>query len=213
MVRPIFVTGIDTGIGKTIVSATVVQALGADYWKPVQAGDLEHSDTMRVRSLVTCPDVTFHPERFGLKHPMSPHAAAELDGVTIHLEDFAPPTRQKLLVVEGAGGLLVPLNTEHVIGDLIRHLNSRVLVVSKNYLGSINHTLLTIDWLRHHQLEILGIVFNGEANPSSETIIQTMTGIPVIGRIPQWDRVTPRRVETTAAELRRALRERLRTAT
>jgi dethiobiotin synthetase len=106
MVRPIFVTGIDTGIGKTIVSATVVQALGADYWKPVQAGDLEHSDTMRVRSLVTCPDVTFHPERFNLKHPMSPHAAAELDGVAIHLEDFAPPTRQKLLVVEGAGGCL-----------------------------------------------------------------------------------------------------------
>lgn len=183
--KPLFVTGIDTGIGKTIVSAILVEKLQADYWKPVQSGDLEQSDTMTVRSLVSNRVSRFHQEAFRLSQPHSPHKSAALDGITIRLDDFQPPATTRPLIIEGAGGLLVPLNRQDLMVDLIAHLGAEVVVVSKNYLGSINHTLLTLNILKTRNLTVHGIVFNGKANPDSEEIILNFSGARCLGKIPE----------------------------
>ena len=144
----LFVTGIGTEVGKTVIAAILTEKLKADYWKPVQAGDLDDSDTMKVRALVSNSVSVFHEEGFRLNHPMSPHAAAERDGVEIGLEDFEMPQTENHLVIEGAGGLMVPLNDQDCVIDLIEGSGTEVVLVSRNYLGSINHTLLSIedDW-------------------------------------------------------------------
>ncbi len=177
-VTTFFVTGIGTEVGKTVASAVVVAALQADYWKPVQCG--EPRDTEFVRSLTEC---RVHPERYLLQAPMSPHAAAAKENVTISLRDFKLPEVSNHLVVEGAGGLLVPLNDNHTIADLISHLSIPALLVSRNYLGSINHTLLSIAELKRRNVPILGVLFNGPSTPSTESIIATQGQLPIIGRI------------------------------
>lgn len=181
--KRIFVTGIGTEVGKTVVSAILTEKLKADYWKPVQSGDLDYTDTMKVRNLVSNSSTIFHPEKYRLSQPLSPHAAAELDGVTIQLNDFEIPETNKHLIIEGAGGLLVPLNKQHMIGDLISYLRASVVLVSRNYLGSINHTLLTVQELRHRNIPVLGIVFNGESTPQTEAIIQYYTKLPILFRV------------------------------
>lgn len=192
--KPLFITGIDTGIGKTIVSAILVEKLKADYWKPVQSGDLEESDTMKVRSLVSNQQTRFHDEAFRLSHPISPHKSAALDGITISLEDFKLPLSDRPLVIEGAGGLLVPLNREHLMVDLIAHLGADVVVVSKNYLGSINHTLLTLNILKTRNIPVRGIIFNGNSNPDSEEIILNFSGAKCLGNIPQLPQVNKEQI-------------------
>jgi len=179
-----FITGISTEVGKTIVSAIVTQALQADYWKPVQAGELQHSDSHTVQQLVSNPNTKFHAPAFNLETPMSPHAAAKIDGVSLSLKKIQRPKTQNNLVIEGAGGLLVPLNDTQTITDLIHPLD-KVIVVSRHYLGSINHTLLTIEALKSRGIPIFGIIFNGEKHPSTETIIAKMSGISILGRIDQ----------------------------
>lgn len=180
--KKFFITGIGTEVGKTIASAIVTEALEADYWKPVQAGDLHDSDTHKLKRLVSNSKTVFHENAFALRSPMSPHAAAEIDKVEIDLAEIEEPETTNHLVIEGAGGLLVPLNDKETIADLIRpdHL---VILVSRHYLGSINHTLLSIEALKSRNLNCFGIIFNGEENPASEAVIQKMTGVPVIGRI------------------------------
>ena len=179
-----FITGISTEVGKTIVSAIVTQALQADYWKPVQAGELQHSDTHKVQELVSNTKTKFHASAFNLETPLSPHAAAKIDGVSLSLKKIQRPKTQNNLVIEGAGGLLVPLNDTQTISDLIHPLD-KVIVVSRHYLGSINHTLLTIEALKSRGIPIFGIIFNGEKHPSTETIIAKMSGISILGRIDQ----------------------------
>ncbi len=181
--RKLFVTGIGTNVGKTVVSGILTRTLNADYWKPVQAGDLDNTDTMKVKKWVNKADCTFHPERYRLSQPMSPHAAAEIDNINICLEDFTLPSTEKVLVIEGAGGVLVPLNTQVLIVDLIAYLEVGVVIVSRHYLGSINHTLLTIAELNRRQIAIIGIVFNGEQNTASESIILSQTGLPLLFRL------------------------------
>lgn len=202
--RKIFITGIGTDVGKTVVAAVVTEALKADYWKPVQAGDLEFSDTDRVRSWVSNDQSVFHPNSFALKTPMSPHAAAEIDGIRIDLETIQAPKTSNDLVIEGAGGLLVPLNETQTINDLIED-DYKVIVVSKNYLGSINHTLLTLQALRAGGKKVSGIIFNGEATPTSESIIAELGGVPVLGRLDWEERVTPGLVSKYAEEFRSKL--------
>jgi dethiobiotin synthetase len=163
-----FVTAIDTDSGKTLVSAILCEALQADYWKPVQAGLPKDSDT--VRQLIP-EHLTVHPETFLLKTPASPHASAKLDGVSISLTDFKFPQTSNSLIVEGAGGCLVPLNDNDFVIDLIHHLNIPAIVVCDLYLGSINHSLLTIEALKRRNVPIKGIIFNGTSNPESERII------------------------------------------
>lgn len=179
----LFITGIGTEVGKTIVSAIVTEALSADYWKPIQAGDLDNSDTHKVQSLISNSSSQFHKEAFRLKHPMSPHAAAERDGVTIQLKDIQAPKTRNHLIIEGAGGLMVPLNNENCIIDLIPELDCEVVLVSRNYLGSINHTLLSIEALQKRGIPIKGIIFNGAENKDTESIILSMTGVNLLGRI------------------------------
>lgn len=178
-----FVTGIGTGIGKTIISTILTEALEGDYWKPIQAGNLEDTDTDFVLNNLSNDNSRVHPEQYRLNTPASPHFAAEVDKVNIALDDFSLPETDRPLIVEGAGGLMVPLNEKDLIIDLILHLELPVILVSGIYLGSINHTLLTYDVLRNRNVYIAGIVFNGPSNPPTENIILKHTNLPVILRV------------------------------
>ncbi|QJD98151.1 dethiobiotin synthase [Mucilaginibacter robiniae] len=169
---PLFVTGIGTDVGKTVVSAILVEKLKADYWKPVQSGDLENSDTMKVRNLVSNPISKFHPETYRLTQPLSPHQSAAIDGIKIELNHFKLPETNNQLIIEGAGGLMVPLNDETFIIDLIQHLKAEVVLVVRNYLGSINHTLLSLELLKQKKIKVKALIFNGEENESSEILIK-----------------------------------------
>lgn len=176
-----FVTGISTEVGKTMASAILVEALQADYWKPIQAGELDNSDTQKVERLVSNRKSKFHPNSFALKIPMSPHAAAEIEGVSITLKDIKAPKTKNHLVIEGAGGLLVPINRKQTILDLIKP-EYHVVVVSRHYLGSINHTLLTLNLLKKKGYQV-SIIFSGNEHKTTEDIIKKMAKVPIIGRI------------------------------
>lgn len=179
--KQFFITGISTEVGKTVASAIITEALEADYWKPVQAGELDNCDTKKVEKLISNSKTQFHPNIFALETPMSPHAAAEIDKVEITLDKIQPPETNNTLVIEGAGGLLVPLNDSNTILDIIKP-EYQVIVVSRHYLGSINHTLLTVNLLKEKGFKV-AIVFSGEEHPTTESIISKMTNVPVIGRI------------------------------
>lgn len=198
-----FVTGIDTDSGKTLVSAILCEALQADYWKPVQAGLPRDADT--INKLITNTKTRIHPETFLLKTPASPHAAAKIDGIKISLNDFKIPETENHMVIEGAGGCLVPLNDTDFIIDLIRHLNTEVILVADLYLGSINHTLLTIEALKNRNIRIRGVIFNGEANHESEQIILKHAGVPVLLKIKKEDQVNPKVVLKYAPILKQNL--------
>lgn len=197
-----FITGIGTDVGKTVVSAIVVKALGADYWKPVQCGDLDNTDSMKVQSLTGC---AVHPEAYRLELPMSPHAAAEAEGVGIDLGQIRLPHSERPLLVEGAGGIFVPLNDRHTMLDLMQQLNIPVIVVSRHYLGSINHTLMTLEVLKQHGIQIAGVLFNGDAQATSESIITKLSSVKVLGRIPVLDEVNPASVSMVADSLHKRL--------
>lgn len=174
MSKPLFITGIGTDVGKTIVSAVLVEKLQADYWKPVQSGELDNSDTMKVQRLVSNNVSVFHLEAYRLTQPFSPHKSAELDGIEIQMANIIPPPTLNTLIIEGAGGLMVPLNNKgDMIIDLIKQLDAEVVLVSRNYLGSINHTLLSVDALERRGINISMLVFNGETDTYSEDIIQS----------------------------------------
>lgn len=202
----IFITGIGTDIGKTIVSAIVVEALQSDYWKPIQAGNLDWTDTQTVTSLVSNKKTVFHPEAFRLNNPMSPHAAAELEQVEIKFDEIKRPETINQLVIEGAGGLLVPFNNQNTIIDLIRP-EDFVLVVSKHYLGSINHTLMTVAILKSRKLMNIGILFNGNHNPSTEHIIEKMSGVNIIGRVDNEEEINSTIVSKYAKQLKPILKK------
>lgn len=179
--KQIFVTGISTEVGKTIASAIITEALEADYWKPVQAGSLDHTDTDRVKELISNDKTVFHKSSYELKSPMSPHAAAEIDGVTIDRLEIHEPQTDNYLVIEGAGGLLVPLNETDTVLDIIMP-TYQVVVVSRHYLGSINHTLLTVNWLTTKGYDV-SLIFSGNPDPHTENVILHKTGVSLIGRI------------------------------
>jgi len=176
-----FITGISTEVGKTVVAAILTEALEADYWKPVQAGELENSDTHTMKQLISNTKSVFHPNSYALETPMSPHAAAEIDKITITLNKINEPKTKNNLVIEGAGGLLVPLNNTNTILDLIQQ-EYTVIVVSRHYLGSINHTLLTVKLLQEKGFNV-AIIFSGNEHKSTEEIIKKMTNATVIGRV------------------------------
>ncbi|MEP2936279.1 MAG: dethiobiotin synthase [Gilvibacter sp.] len=177
-----FVTGIGTEVGKTLVAAVVAEALKADYWKPIQAGSLMATDTHSVQYFINNDKTQFYPSAYELSEPMSPHAAAAIDGIEIDYEKIIRPTTKNNLVIEGAGGLLVPINQSQTVADLIKP-EDKVIVVSRHYLGSINHTLLTLNELKNRGIEVLGLVFSGDAHPSTEQIIEAQSGVKVLGRI------------------------------
>jgi dethiobiotin synthetase len=188
MARKIFISGIGTEVGKTFCSAIVVEALKADYWKPIQAGELNDLDSLWVRDFISNDFSKFHKEQFLLSEPMSPHAAAKIDSIEISLADFRVPETENTLIIEGAGGLMVPLNEKgDMIVDLIPEVADETILVSKNYLGSINHTLMSIELLKQRNIKISGIIFNGEPNPETESIILETSGVKCLGKIPFAD--------------------------
>ncbi len=201
--KRIFVTGIGTEIGKTFCAAIIVEALKADYWKPVQAGELDQLDSDFVRNAISNTESKFHPEQYLLSEPMSPHAAAKIDGIKLLPENFEVPETENNLVIEGAGGLMVPLNHDgDMLIDLIPKVADEVILVSKNYLGSINHTLLSIELLKQRNISIKGILFNGDANPETEAIILSTTGLKCLGKIPMMDQELKGFVREQASKLK-----------
>ena len=199
-----FITGIGTDVGKTLVSAIVVKALNADYWKPVQAGDLEYSDTHKVKALVNDENITFHTNAYALKTPMSPHAAADIDGLNIDLNKIKKPSTENNLVIEGAGGLLVPLNEKDTIADLIS-TEDKIILVSRHYLGSINHTLLSLEYLKQRGLSRIGIIFSGNEHPTTEPIILSKTKAKLIGRVNEEKEFNPSVIDKYAEQFRENL--------
>jgi len=187
MSKKIFVTGISTEVGKTLISAIVTESLQADYWKPIQAGELEYSDLHKVQELVSNEASKFFSNAYALQTPMSPHAAAEIDGITIDLGKIKTPATKNHLVIEGAGGLLVPLNDTDTILDIIPQ-NCKVIVVSRHYLGSINHTLMTVQLLQQKGFEV-AVIFSGNEIKSTESVIKKMTGVTIIGRVEEEENI------------------------
>ena len=190
--KRIFVTGISTEVGKTIASAIIAEALQADYWKPVQAGDLDRTDAHKVAEMISNTTSVIHPSSYELNTPMSPHAAADIDGISIELEKIAEPRTDNHLVIEGAGGLLVPLNKTDTILDLIKP-HYKVVLVSRHYLGSINHTLLSLAVLRQKGIRA-SVLFSGDEHPTTEAIIRERTGVHIIGRIGEENDFTRERI-------------------
>lgn len=173
-----FITGISTEVGKTIASALLVEAMQADYWKPIQSGDLHYSDSDKIRELISNKKTVIHPEGFRLNTPASPHYSAEIDGIKIALNDFKIPTTNNHLIIEGAGGLLVPINDKNTVLDIIQQFNIPVILVANYYLGSINHTLSSIRLLQQLNIPIHALIFMGKPNIPSRDIIKKMsTGI------------------------------------
>jgi dethiobiotin synthetase len=200
--KRIFVTGIGTDVGKTVVSSILAEALHADYWKPVQTGSYFSTDADKIRKYVTNTKTQVHPESFVLKQYMSPHAAAELEGTYISLDKIHVPQTDNTLIVEGAGGVMVPLNDKEFMIDLIGKLNASVVLVIQNYLGSINHSILSVDSLRFRNIPVLGLVFNGPPHQLSEDIIIRYSGLKCIGRIMKESVINKDVVSRYAAEFK-----------
>lgn len=199
-----FVTGIGTDIGKTVVSAVLVEALNADYWKPIQSGNLDFTDADFIKEY-TIHHETIHSEEYLFSDPVSPHLAAKLDNKIIDFQYIKLPKSNNYIIVEGAGGLLVPLTNEYLIVDLIIKLQLSVILVSMSYLGSINHTLLTIASLKQKNIEIAGIIFNGEPNIETENFILNYTGIKLLGKIPKADTMSKGFIAQQADQIRKNL--------
>lgn len=199
MAPRVFVAGIGTEVGKTIVSAIVVKALDAEYWKPIQSGTESQSDSEEVSLL--SGGCLVHPEAYRLRAPMSPDAAAAREGVTISLDTIEVPVTSAPLVIEGAGGLMVPLNGEHTNLDLIERLDAPVLLVSRHYLGSINHTLLSVKALESRGIPLLGIIFNGHAHPETEASIARFSKARILGRVGEEEKVDQEMIARYADQL------------
>ena len=181
--RKIFVTGIGTDIGKTVTSAILVEALKADYWKPVQAGTYYSTDSENIRNWISNDKSVVHPEAYKLKEHRSPHEAAGIEKIEIDFDKIILPETNNTLVIEGAGGLMVPLNKKYFIVDLIKKFDAEAIVVIQNYLGSINHSLLTLDALKQRGIKIIGLVFNGSPHDISKRIIENYSGLSTISWI------------------------------
>lgn len=195
-----FVTAIGTDSGKTLVSAILCEALKADYWKPIQAGEPKDSDI--IKSLITNRITSIHPENYVLNTPVSPHMAARIDGLTISLNSLELPAIANDLIIEGAGGLMVPINDHELVLDLIKKLKAELILVCDLYLGSINHSLLTIDKLLREKIAVKGIIFNGEPNIDSESVILEYAGWPCLLRINKENKVNRKLVSHYANRLR-----------
>ena len=196
-----FITGIGTGIGKTLISAILTEKLKADYWKPIQSGDLDTSDSITLGSLISNTQTVIHPESYRLTQPLSPHLSARLDGIEIDLNKINMPLTENNLIIEGAGGLMVPLNEKELIIDLIKKLNVEVILVSQNYLGSINHTLLSVNLLKQYEIPVKGIIFNGDENLETERYIQQYTKIKKLGNVPGLSNIDKEKVKAAGQNL------------
>lgn len=188
MTRGFIIAGTDTGIGKTVVAAALVGALDADYWKPIQAGLDGESDRDAVVRLALLKGARAHPEAYRLTTPASPHRAAAIDGIAIDVARLQPPATANILVIEGAGGLLVPLTGTVLQIDVFAQWGLPIVLVASTRLGTINHSLLSLEALHARGIAVLGLVFTGDDEPESVRAITGFSNVPSIGRLP-W--ITP----------------------
>ncbi|MGO4620808.1 dethiobiotin synthase [Ensifer sp. 2YAB10] len=188
------ITGTDTGIGKTLFSAALTDALCGCYWKPVQSGLDEETDSEAVARLGRIPPERILPEAYRLRTPASPHLSARIDGVSIAPESLLPPAVNRPLVIEGAGGLLVPLTEKTVFADLFARWQIPVILCARTGLGTINHTLLSLEALRRRVIPVLGVAFVGDEQADSEAIIAALGAVRRLGRLPRLDPLTPDRL-------------------
>ena len=191
MVQGFFVTGTDTDVGKTVVAAWLMARLGACYWKPVQAGTHPQTDSVTVRRLSGAAPDRILPEAYMLAEPMAPHEAARREGIAIDMAKLVPPPCHRPLVAEGAGGLMVPLNEQSYVIDLARELDLPLILVARSTLGTINHTLLSLEAIRRRGLPLAGVVMNGPETPHNRAAIERYGRVEVIAEIPWLDQVTP----------------------
>ena len=189
--RGFFITGTDTGVGKTVLSALLVAALDGTYWKPIQTGAIDGTDRESVRRCTSLPEECLPPERYLFDPPVSPHLAAREAGIAITLDEikFPAANEKSLWIVEGAGGVMVPINERYLMRDLMRHLSLPVIVAARTTLGTINHTLLTLAALRAANLSVHGVVLIGGENIENRRAIEHYGNINVIGHIPMLDRI------------------------
>lgn len=193
----LFVTGTDTNVGKSVISAMLTLGLKATYWKPIQSGTHPHTDTEWVKSVTALPETHFLPETYRLSQPLSPHLSAAIDGIKINMSKMELPSfSSSHLIIEGAGGLMVPLNSDSYVIDFIKHLNVPVLIVSRSTLGTINHTLLTLAQLRHYQIPIFGVIVNGPKNKNNCDAIAHFGQVKVIGEVDVLNEITPKTLLT-----------------
>ena len=185
----LFITGIGTNVGKTIVSTILTESLQADYWKPIQSGTIESMDSETVRSNISNYISVIHPEAYLLKEPLSPHFAAKLDGITIEIEKINLPITTNHLIIEGAGGILVPINDRQYVIDIAKKFDCEIILVISNYLGCINHSLLSIEYLKVHNLKLHSLVFNGEFEYEVKNAILQYSPQSKVVDIPTLDNV------------------------
>lgn len=196
------VAGISTDVGKTVVSAILTTLLNGDYWKPIQCGDEENSDTATVKGWLNSTIHMIHSPAYYLKAPLSPHHAARLENTLIGLDSIILPQTTRPLIIEGVGGIFVPLTPKILSIDLFKSWDCKWIIVSKHYLGSISHTLLTAEVLKKLGLPILGIIFNGENNPDSESAILEISELPLLGRVLPEDNLNPQIIQRYAKQWR-----------
>jgi dethiobiotin synthetase len=185
------VTGTDTGVGKTVFAAALTGALRGGYWKPIQSGLEEETDSETVLRLSGVTPGNIFQEAWRLKTPASPHRAAEIDGVSIIPDALSPPETTLPLIIEGAGGLLVPLTHQQTFADVFARWQFPVILCARTVLGTINHTLLSLEAMRQRRIPIMGVAFIGDAQPDSERVIEEMSGARRLGRLPRMDPLTP----------------------
>lgn len=201
--KPFFITGTGTGIGKTVVAALLTEVLRGDYWKPVQAGLETETDSIRIASLISNSETCIHPETYKLHLAASPHIAARAENCRIELsrilDDFKKSNKERPLIIEGAGGLLVPLNEAEFVLDLVKQLDARVILVSRNYLGSINHSLMTARLCKQHGLDVAGWIFN-EKFMDYEKEIADWSGYPSLLTMPTLEPLSKETILSAAGQ-------------
>ncbi|MBA3665808.1 MAG: dethiobiotin synthase [Bacteroidetes bacterium] len=202
-----FVTGIGTGVGKTFACAVLTEALKADYWKPVQCGTVDGTDTQKIKELISNSDSVFHKEGYCFNEPVSPHLAALNENTKIKMDGMVLPHTDKHLVIEGAGGMMVPLNDQAFAIDLAREFEAEVILVCRNYLGCINHSLLSIDYLVKNDFPVRGIILNGNFDKAVRAAIMNYSELPIIAELPEIKGITKETVSNLASSVNISLFE------
>ncbi|MBL7920265.1 MAG: dethiobiotin synthase [Bacteroidia bacterium] len=196
-----FITGIGTGVGKTLVSAILTEALEADYWKPVQCGIKDGTDKETVKNLISNSKTVIHSEEHCLEEPVSPHLAAAMAGYKIIMESMEIPMTSNRMVIEGAGGILVPLNEQYFVIDMATFFEAEIILVIRNYLGCINHSLLSIDYLTKNGFDVKGLILIGNFDPAVRTSIVNYAELPVIAELPEVNEISKETISVLAQKV------------
>jgi len=198
MPRKISILGIHTDIGKTVTSAAMTEALQADYWKPVQAGDLDNSDSIKIKKWISNSRSVIHEEAVRLQMAASPHTAAKDENRLYDFREFQVPKTENTLLIETAGGIFSPIDDEHTMLDMVEYFQWETALVCKNYLGSINHTLLSLEAIRRRNIDILALIVNGERNESAESFIRSYAKTERVIHIPELQEIGQQSISETA---------------